>query len=285
MSPSPGCERLPVIFKTEFVHVQSASPIELSPQFSQSELDEFQRTGFLVVRGLASESDVAQMRRITDTGLRDHLEPIEYEADLRYPGAPESIDAEGGQTIRRLKQAFSRGFLFTEWMQRPEVMDRLRQLLGPRVVCPLAHHNCIMTKQPRYSSETGWHQDIRYWSFQRPELINAWIALGIERPENGCLQVIPGSHKLTLNRDRLDDELFFRRDLPENQPLIESKVFVSLNPGDVLFFHCRTLHAASRNASNETKYSVVFTFRSGDNPPLAGSRSAAVPELLLTPGV
>ncbi len=263
----------------------SASPVPPSLQFSQPEVEGFLRDGYVIVRGLVSESDVKKMRQVTEIGLRDHFEPVEYEAELRYPGAPPSTDAEGGRTIRRLKQAHSRSFLFTEWMIRPEILNRLQQLLGPRVVCPLAHHNCIMTKQPRYSSETGWHQDIRYWSFQRPELINAWIALGTERPENGCLQVIPGSHKLALDRKRLDDELFFRKDLPENAALIETKTFVSLEPGDVLFFHCRTLHAASRNSTTETKYSAVFTFRSADNQPLLGTRSAMLPELLLTPGV
>ena len=265
--------------------MQSVLPVSLSPQFTPSELEQFRHDGYLVVRGLASEADVAQMRKVTEIGLRDHIEPIEYEAELHYPGAPISKDAEGGQTIRRLKQAHSRSFLFTEWMLRPEILNRLKQLLGPRVICPLAHHNCIMTKQPKYSSETGWHQDIRYWSFQRPELVNAWIALGPERPDNGCLQVIPGSHTLILDRSRLDQDLFFRSDLPENQPLIEMKEFVTLNAGDVLFFHCRTLHAASRNTTTETKYSAVFTFRSADNPPLAGTRSAALPELMLTPGV
>lgn len=265
--------------------MEPVSSLTQSSQFTASEVDQFWHDGFLVVRGLASPSDVEQMRLVTETGLRDHIGPIEYEAELRYPGAPASMDAEGGRTIRRLKQAHSRTFLFTEWMLRSEVLNRLKQLLGPRIVCPLAHHNCIMTKQPRYSSETGWHQDIRYWSFQRPELINTWIALGVERPENGCLQVIPGSHELILDRSRLDKDLFFRTDLPENQPLIDSKELVLLDPGDVLFFHCRTLHSASRNSSTETKYSAVFTFRSSDNPPISGSRSAALPELLLTPGI
>lgn len=265
--------------------MNSGSIVAPACQFSPTELDQFHQDGYVVVRGLTSAADVALMRQITMTGLRDLIEPIEYEAELHYPGAPESKDAEGGRTVRRLKQAHSRGFVFTQWMTRPEVLNRIQQLLGPRVVCPLAHHNCIMTKQPRFSSETGWHQDIRYWSFQRPELINAWIALSSERPENGCLQVIPGSHKLILDRKRLDDELFFRGDLPENQPLIEAKEFVPLSPGDVLFFHCRTLHAASRNFTNETKYSAVFTFRAADNPPTTGTRSADLPELLLTPGM
>ena len=198
----------------------SVSPSPPSHQFSQPEVEGFLRDGYVIVRGLVSESDVKKMRQVTEIGLRDHVEPVEYEAELRYPGAPPSTDAEGGRTIRRLKQAHSRSFLFTEWMIRPEILNRLRQLLGPRVVCPLAHHNCIMTKQPRYSAA-----------------------------------------------------------------LIETKQFVSLKPGDVLFFHCRTLHAASRNSTNETKYSAVFTFRSADNEPLPGTRSATLPELILTPGV
>ena len=256
-----------------------------SPAFTPAEADQFQREGFVVARGLVAEADLARMRRITERGVREEIGPVEYEAELHYPGAPESLQAVGGRTIRRLKQAHSRDFLFTEWMLRPEILGRLRQLLGRNIVCPLAHHNCIMTKQPQFSSETGWHQDIRYWSFQRPELVNVWIALGNERPENGCLQVIPGSHTLSLDRSRFDDDLFFRADLAENQPLIATRRFVELAPGDVLYFHCKTLHAASRNATPETKYSVVFTFRAADNPPLPNTRSSALPELLLTPGL
>ena len=58
-------------------------------------------------------------------------------------------------------------------------------------------------------------------------------------------------------------------------------IVTSLEPGDVLFFHCKTLHAATRNHTEQTKFSVVFTFRGADNPPRAGSRSAESPELLV----
>lgn len=264
--------------------VPDSPPVGPSTAFSQDEIQQFRRDGFLCVRGLAAASDVAQMRHVAQTGLEGRIGPVEYEAELHYPGAPESLQAAGGQTIRRLKQALSRDFVFVQWIMRPEVLGRLQQLLGPQVVCPLAHHNCIMTKQPQYSSETGWHQDIRYWSFARSELINAWIALGREHADNGCLQVIPGSHRLDFDRSRFDGDVFFRTDLPENQELIDTRRFVELEPGDVLFFHCRTLHAAGRNVTLEAKYSAVFTFHGGDNGPLASTRSSALPELLLTPG-
>ena len=138
-----------------------------------------------------------------------------------------------------------------------------------------------MNSTPKFSSDTGWHQDLRYWAFQRPELISVWISLVAERVENGCLRVIPGSHRMPFERDCFDDALFFRADLPKNQEVISRAVPVVLDPGDVLFFHAKTLHAASRNHTTQTKYSAVFTFRPADNPPIPGTRSAESPELLL----
>lgn len=255
----------------------AASPQGLAP----AEVEGFRRDGYLIVRGLVEPAVRQEMLAATLEGLRTAAPPVEYEADLHYPGAPPSKEAHGGRTIRRLKQAHSRGFVFTEWLCRPELVLRLQQLLGKGVICPLAHHNCIMTKNPRFSSETGWHQDIRYWSFTRPELISVWIALGEERPENGCLKLIPGTHLMSFDRSRMDDAIFLRPDLPENEALIARSVYAELEPGDVLFFHARTFHAANRNGTDEPKFSAVFTFRPHDNPPLAGSRSAAFPELLL----
>lgn len=251
-------------------------------QFSPAELSSFQSQGYFVVPRLIPPALLNQVRAVTDRDLAGQFGDVEYEADLHYPGAPKSLDAEGGRTIRRLRQAVSRDPVFLQLVSQPGVLHRLQQLLGPHIVMPLAHHNCIMTKQPRFSSDTGWHQDTRYWSFTTGNLVNIWIALGPENPHNGCLQVLPGTHTNAAPRERLDDALFLRTDLPENQPLLQTAAPVCLEPGDVLFFHARCFHAATRNFSAETKQSAVFTFRSLDNPPIPGSRSAAWPELLLS---
>lgn len=256
----------------------------VTPAFSAAEVARFQRDGALVVPGLMPAELVDRMRTVTLRGMADRIEPLELEAELRYPGSPTSTAAEGGRTIRRLKHAQGRDPVFTEWMLLPPVINRLRQLLGPQVVCPLAHHNCVMTKNPRYSSQTGWHQDIRYWSFTRPELVSVWIALGQEFVENGCLRVIAGSHRLNFEREQFDDALFFRDDLPINQPLLARAESIELKAGDVLFFHAKTLHAAGKNQTDITKLSAVFTFRPADNPPLPDSRSSGLPELYLPAG-
>ncbi len=217
--------------------------------------------------------------------IRDHLQrevaPAEYEAQLHYPGAPESMDAPGGHTIRRLLQAYTRDAALRDWATSPLLAQRLRQLVGPQVQLAQAHHNCVMTKQPRYSSVTGWHQDIRYWSFERPELVSVWLALGREYPDNGCLSLIPGSHLLELSPERLDSALFLREGQSDNRTLIDACVTPLLEPGDVLFFHCRTFHAADANRTPQTKFSLVFTYHATDNRPLPGTRSASLPDVSL----
>lgn len=249
--------------------------------FSQPETEQFRNTGFVIARQLIGQEMQERMLWVTRRDLAEERGAVELEADLNYPGAPPSRDASGGSTIRRLKLAHARDPVFTELLRLPVVMQRLQQLLGPQVVMPLAHHNCIMTKQPDYSSDTGWHQDIRYWSFKRPELISMWVALGTENANNGGLQLIPGSHLEMFQIDRFDEELFFREDLPENQPWIDRAAQTELEAGDVLFFHCRSLHAASRNYSQSPKFSPVFTFRAFDNPPVPETRSSSLPEFLL----
>ena len=253
------------------------TPAWLTPD----EVAAFRREGYLIVRNMVADSLRNMMLQSTLYDLEQEVPPLEFEAEVRYPGAPAGLDAEGGRTVRRLKQALTRHPAFLQWVSSPELVGRLQQLLGARIVMPLGHHNCVMTKQPRYSSDTLWHQDIRYWSFERPELVSAWLALGSERTENGCLYVIPGTHTLPIARERLDAELFLRPELPENQELIARKAPAELAPGDVLLFHGRTFHAAGRNRTAEPKFSVVFTFRPEDNRPIPESRSAAFPELIL----
>jgi phytanoyl-CoA hydroxylase len=79
----------------------------------------------------------------------------------------------------------------------------------------------------------------------------------------------------------LDQHLFLRPELAENQTLIDSAVSVALAPGDVLFFHCRLFHAAGMNRSDQVKLSVVHTYHFDDNRPIPGTRSAQYPSIHL----
>src|SRR5258708_23770427 len=123
-------------------------------RFAADELARFEREGFVIAHGLADAETCRQMVECTREGLAAAIGPAEFEADLHYPGAPGSRAVAGGDTLRRLKEAHDRHPAFTRFISQPSLVQRLTQLLGPQVVMPLAHHNCIMTKQPRFSSET-----------------------------------------------------------------------------------------------------------------------------------
>lgn len=246
---------------------------------SAAEVEAFRRDGFVIVRGLVGRTHCAEIKKLAQDHLVRAVPPVEYEADVRYPGSPVSHAGPGGRTVRRLLQATARDALFRAWALSPAIGSRLSRLLDAQPLLSQAHHNCVMTKDPRYSSRTGWHQDIRYWSFAKPELISVWLALGEETEENGCLQLVPGSHTRDFRRDQFDERLFFRTDMEENRTFTERAVRAELAPGDVLFFHCRLLHAAGWNRTAETKLSAVFTYHASDNQALPGTRSASLPSL------
>ena len=257
--------------------------------FTTEQLVQFNRNGYVVVPGLVTPSECARMMALARDHLTRVVPPVEYEADLGYPGAPASKAAPGGHTVRRLLRAYTRDPLFAAWGKDPRAVARVQQLFAPpgstgvrpALVLLQAHHNSVMTKQPGFSSETHWHQDIRYWSYARPELVSVWLALGNETAENGCLMLLPGTHTREFDTARMDDAQFLRPELPANQALIATRVLAPLAAGDVLFFHARTFHAAGRNFTQQTKFSIVYTYGPDDNPARAGSRSAAEKEIAL----
>lgn len=250
-------------------------------RLSDEEIAIFQRDGFLVVRDVAPPELLHRLGIAAETLIQDRKDPVEYEAAVGYPGAPESAHSLGGQTLRRVRQVVGRDPVFLEWAQHPAVVGRLQQLLGPKVVLPLAHHNCLMVKDPKFSSDTGWHRDMRYWRFARPELVSVLLALGVVTADTGSLLMMPGSHRVQLEPEQLDEVGFLRTDTPKNKALLDSVVETNLGPGDAIFFHCQTFHAARRNRSDQPRRSLIFTYRAADNLPAEGSRSSSLPEIEL----
>lgn len=244
-----------------------------------AQIAQFKHDGYLVLRQRAPADLCARMLSAARQQLDAVAEPVEYETDLGYAGAPTSRDAPGGRTVRRLHDAWLRGADFQHWAQEPSLIADLQTLLGEPVCLTLAHHNSIMTKHPSFGTATGWHRDIRYWSFARPDLISAWLALGPENSDNGGLKFIPASHSLQIARSRLDERDFLRPDLPENQAMFAYGVTLELQQGDLVLFHSGLFHAAGKNESDQVKISLVFAYRGSSNLPNPDSRSAAAGDI------
>jgi phytanoyl-CoA hydroxylase len=245
------------------------------------QIEELRETGYVVVPSFLPAEALSKLNEVARAQLAARSMPLEFEADLQYPGAPRSHADPGGETVRRLLDAFGRDGQFAKWAAAPRLRQWMEAYFGEEALMSRTHHNCLMTKHPRYGSMTGWHRDIRFWSFEREDLVSVWLALGEETVDNGALWLAPGSHTMAFDARQFDEAKFFRADLVANAAILRAARSVHLSPGDAVFFHCNTLHSAGMNLSDQVKFSLVYTYHGRSNPPQPGTRSASRPEIPL----
>ncbi|HSR74151.1 MAG TPA: phytanoyl-CoA dioxygenase family protein [Sulfurovum sp.] len=243
---------------------------------SASQLEQFNADGFLVLRQFADHELCDTILDLAKVHLKHKIPPIETESE--YKGVDKEVLRV---TVRRLRQVYHRDIVFKKWMENKKIRPILEQILEDTPVLTLAHHNSIMTKMPHTSTETSWHQDIRYWHFENDNLVSVWLALGDEFDENGVLEFIPGSHKIRFSPEQFEGKQYFSSTAPENQALIETKTSTALQQGDVVLFHGRLLHRANKNSTDKAKISFVYTVKGKSNRAIEGTRSSSYPEISL----
>ncbi len=242
---------------------------------SKAQIQQFKIDGYLRLPQVISSQRLERLRAKTTEHLNNRIAPFELEARVNYPGAPKSEQAEGGDTIRRLLGAYQRDKIYQEHALTKTVTQGIKDILKCQTLyLNPSHHNCIMTKQPEFSSKTLWHRDTRYWHFSNKYLINSWIALGAEKVENGAMSILPGSHRWDVEDDALDENQFLKTDHPYNQQRLNTARLVELDAGDILLFSAHCFHAAGNNQTSNSKFSLVFTYHADTTQALEDTRSA-----------
>jgi len=132
------------------------------------------------------------------------------------------------------------------------------------------YHSKLMQKEPRVGGAWEWHQDYGYWyknEFLYPEqLMSVMIAITDANVQNGCLQVIKGSHKM----GRVEHG-FAGEQVGASQRYVDlalrtmEHVFVELNAGDALFFHSNILHRSEANLSEHPRWSLISCYNRSTN--------------------
>ena len=235
-------------------------------KLDENQLKEFHENGFLVLKNFADSQLCDEILQKAKIHLKNKTAPIETEQEYMK-------NDENEITVRRLRQVYDREEIFRNWMTDEKIRPILKQILNDTPVLTLAHHNSIMTKLPHESTRTFWHQDRRYWDFENNNLVSVWLALGDEFLENGLLEFIPKSHKMDFTKDRFDKVDNFLDENLLNIELIKTKAYTNLQKGDVVLFHCKTLHHANKNSTNKPKISFVYTARAISNKPTNNTRS------------
>ncbi len=150
-----------------------------------------------------------------------------------------------------------------------KMVDTLEDLLGGEVY---HYHSKLTAKEPREGGAWEWHQDYGYWYHNGclyPLMASAMIALDQTTRENGCLQVLRGSHQM----GRLEHELLEGQQVGADLKRVEQaekvmdRVYCEMAPGDVLFFHCNTLHRSERNTSDSRRWTLICCYNAARNSP------------------
>ncbi len=213
----------------------------------------FAENGFLILRGALSAAEVAQLKRELDRLAENHatLPRIREGFDLE----PRQDGSRKTPTFRKIGGISDMSDDFNKLLKHPRIIDALHRLMNnPRVYL---HRDVVMMKPARVGREKPWHQDSVYWPWQPMALISAMTALDDAEPENGCMQVIPGTHREAVQH--YGKEL--RIDV--NAELQDQTVYVPLKAGDTLLFHSLLLHASEPNRSDRDRRVAIFSYMPG----------------------
>jgi hypothetical protein len=155
------------------------------------------------------------------------------------------------------------------------MVDAMEQLLGEEVY---HYHSKMMLKEPQVGGAWEWHQDYGYW-YQNgcllPQMASCMIAVDRATKENGCLQVLRGSHHL----GRVAHGRFGQQTGADPERVEKAKQRLPLDhfeaePGDALFFHCNTLHCSAANTSEFSRWSLICCYATVRNQPYVPAHAA-----------
>jgi non-heme Fe2+,alpha-ketoglutarate-dependent halogenase len=178
-----------------------------------------------------------------------------------FRGALESIaDNCGEGSLKR----FDSLHLFFDWAHRLVTHDALlnavEDVLGGDI---LIDGTLVFYKPPQDSSYVSWHQDSVYSGWHLTPSTSAWIALTASHRANGCMRVIPGSHKQGLVSHvniRDDSNLVARGERVETGVDESQAVDVVLQPGEMSLHHSTIIHGSNANTSDEPRIGFIVRF-------------------------
>ncbi len=148
------------------------------------------------------------------------------------------------------------------------VVDSMEQLLDDEVY---HYHSKLSAKQPRVGGAWEWHQDYGYW-YQNgclfPDMASVFIALDRATRENGCLQLLKGSHRMgRIEHGRFGTQTGAD---PERVAAAQQRlelVYCEMEPGDAVFFHGNTLHSSDANLSDNPRWGLICCYNTRCNNP------------------
>lgn len=236
---------------------------------SESQVRQFDRDGCLiggqVILPAVAEELCAELDRVIashEKGWKDgEPEPVMVS---KWGDKPD-------QVIWQIVNIWEASEPFERLLYLKPVVEAISQLAHHRDI--QIWHDQIQYKPPRHGGINNWHQDAPYWPVLKPQTpVTAWIALDDVDETNGCMWMVPGSHKWGNVIKRLEgnpQEKFFEIakgfEPPADAETKEAHVIPwPVKKGEVSFHHSMTWHGSHANKSDRPRRAIALHFMTGD---------------------
>ncbi|XP_048740553.2 phytanoyl-CoA dioxygenase, peroxisomal-like [Ostrea edulis] len=277
--------------KTIFGHLDSASSITHIPTLSASgvapnvnstfryTLDNpilsheqrqfYEDNGYLVIRNLVSKEKLDVYRDQFEKICKKEVEASLGMTVMKDVAIARSEFVPGQQAITKI-QHFERDEVLFGYCALPEIVRYVQAFTGSGKTVK-AMHTMLINKPPdpgKKSSRHPLHQDLHYFPFRPADrIVCSWTAMEKVNRENGCLVVLPGSHKGELLQHEYPEweggvnKLYHGiRDFDPNAP----RVHLPMETGDTVFFHPLLIHGSGMNKTKGFRKSISCHYSSGD---------------------
>lgn len=228
-------------------------------KLTPEQIAEFHRDGFFWIRGLFNEEEIGLLGQTA-------------RADNALDKASSTMDDGDGNDVRLALWNHPGEGIYGMFARCRRVVEAVEQLLDDEVY---HYHSKMILKDARTGGAWAWHQDYGYW-YQNgvlfPDLVSVMISVDAATRENGCLQVLKGSHRMGRVNHILTGEQA-GADVEHVREALKrlEKVHCESKPGDALFFHSNLLHCSAANKSEHPRWAMICCYNAKSNDPFKDS--------------
>ena len=227
---------------------------------TREQVDRYRNDGFITVEHVLDDGFVADLRCVTDEFVARSAQVTEH--DDVYDLEPQHSAAS--PQVRRIKNPNRWHPVFQKALEHPGILDVVEQLIGPGIRYLTTKMNM---KSPGVGSPVEWHRDWAFYPHTHDDILAVGVAIDAMTVENGCLLVVPGSHRGPVYEHH-EDGVFIGA---IGESIDESEVVpVTVDAGGISIHHVRTLHGSAPNRSADPRRLLLLEMAAVDAWPLKG---------------
>jgi phytanoyl-CoA hydroxylase len=236
----------------------------MNPKLSAAEQAHYDSQGYVVIRGFFAPDELQllldRLEEIVEGRVAPAPDMLVMQDVMVAKGkvAPETAAAK----IAKLQDFHNDPVLFEGYTRHPKLLDWIEGFLGPDIK---SIHTMLINKPPGVDGRHPLHQDLLYFPFRPADWIVATsTALDRVTRENGCMVVVPGSHRGELLAHGNPDweDLNFGYFGATEVGAAADRVHLEMEPGDTVFFHPLLLHGAGRNRTSGFRRTILTHYAS-----------------------